>query len=268
MLDRNSTRAGGEAEPSAAAWGGTAAPPCSTLRLTACRRAGGGRTPPSTHLQSHSPSRCYCIHARETQTGEKGRDRKGKGGEQEEPGDRTAVRGAWGRRKGCSLCREDLSLSPSFPPRKKKGRLFPAWIFFPVSPATAGETPSQATPSPWQRAERNRWSWRAKSQFEGERRRGVGQGRSGPWPHAWGDREVAPLVLLSLVLRPWRDISRLGATSGWPRRREGHACSPPKGHEPSETHHPMTWTSLAMGRAMLSQRSGASPCPPLAKLTP
>ena len=155
-----------------------------------------------------------------------------------------------------------------FCPEKKKGRLFPAWIFFPVSPATAGETPSQATPSPWQRAERNRWSWRAKSQFEGDQRRGAGQGRSGPWPHAWGDREVAPLALLSLILRPWRDICRLAATSGWPRRREGHACSPPKGHEPSETHHPMTWTSLAMGRAMLSQRSGASPCPPLAKLTP
>lgn len=73
----------------------------------------------------------------------------------------------------------------------------------------------------------------------------------------WGDVVVTPLAP---VLWPWRDICGLGATSGWPRRREGHACCPPEGHEPSETHHPMTWSSPAARRAMFSQTSGACIC--------
>lgn len=223
------------------------------------------------HLPAHTCTATAHLAPLHTRGGDSNwRARDGWDGRGRQAGGAWGQDGGTGRKEGRDAASAGrIPPSPClFPLGKKKGRLFPAWIFFPASLAAAGGTPSQATPSPWQRAERNRWSWRAKSQFEGEQRRGAGRAGAGPGHTPGGDREVSPLTLISLVLQLWQGVRRLGATSGWPHRREGRARCPPKGNEPSETHHPVSWTSLATGRAASSQTSPASPCPPLANLTP
>lgn len=172
-------------------------------------------------------------------------------------------------RKGRSLCREDPSLSLSFPSRKKKRKTFPCLDFFSQRPRPLPVKPHLKPPCRHGNGPKG-------TDGPGEpnpNSRGSSAGVRAGQEQALatrlrGDREVSSLTLLCLVLQPWQGVRRLGATSGRPRRREGHARSPPKGHEPSETHHPVSWTSLATGRAASSQTSPASPCPPLANLTP
>lgn len=145
MGARNGTRAGGEAEPSGAARGGTSP---RARCLPPCR----GRQ----EMSQHTPAPPQPISLLHTCTGgprdgkERGASRRGLGTGQ--------PCGGMGRKEGTQPPPAG-SLPLAFISAQEKKDFSLPGFFFPASPAAAGETPSQATPSPWQRAERNRWSW-------------------------------------------------------------------------------------------------------------
>lgn len=255
-------------EPSAAARGGTAAPPRSTPRAR-CLPPCWGRQDTSQHTPGTATAHLAPLHTRGGDSNWRARDRWDGRGRQ--AGGAWGQDGGMGRKEGRDAASAGrIPPSPClFPLGKKKGRLFPAWIFFSQRPRPLPVKPHLKPPCRHGNGPKG-------TDGPGEpnpNSRGSSAGVRAGQEQALatrlrGDREVSSLTLLCLVLQPWQGVRRLGATSGRPRRREGHARSPPKGHEPSETHHPVSWTSLATGRAASSQTSPASPCPPLANLTP
>lgn len=111
------------------------------------------------------------------------------------------------------------SLSLSFPPRKRKASPCLCAFFPSVPPAAAHETPSQATPSPWQRAENEQMVLGGRSPMEGEQ-------HSMRNEHP-GDGDV--------ILRPRRDVCTVSPWSG-PAGWGAQTWCPPSGVAPAETH--------------------------------
>lgn len=122
------------------------------------------------------------------------------------------------------------SLSLSFPPRKRKTSPSLCAFFPSVPPAAARETPSQATPSSWQRAENEQMVLGGRSPMEGEQH---GVGSEHP-----GDGDV--------ILWPRRDVcteSPQGGPAGWGAQMR---C-PPNGVASAETYCFLAWISPASG---------------------
>jgi len=117
--------------------------------LAACCHADGGRTPPA-HTCMPQPDLLPLHTSMDTQSGGEGRDGKGKEGKQEEPGDRTTVRGH-GEEGRDAVSPGRIPPSPLHFRSGETRKAFPCLHFFPSIPSHAGESPSQATPSPQQR---------------------------------------------------------------------------------------------------------------------